>query len=117
MHCQSITGMLRIFSFRDALTVPSQRSFNIIRKRYYAYVFGSPLIYAILPFATNSYGKNPGTYSCWIVVNDNWKDFDNAWKLVFFGFVLLAVCFTSYVFVYIFNKFSNVRVSLTFILF
>lgn len=102
--------MLKIFSFRDSAVVPSHRSFNIIRKRYYFYVFGAPLIYAALPFTTNSYGKTENTLSCWILVNDDVQDASDAWRLTFFGFVILAVLFTSYVYISVFYKFTDLRV-------
>ena len=89
--------------------------FNIIKKRYYFYVFGFPLIYALLPFSTKSYGKNENTLSCWILINDEVKDASDAWQLIFFGFVFLAICFTSYVYFSVFYKFTDLRVSLIFI--
>jgi hypothetical protein len=105
-------GMKQLFSFRDAEVAPSHRVFSIIRKRYVLFVFGVPLLVALLPFTTGSYGKSEreNTLSCWIVASSS--AWGVAWRFTFYGIVILAVAFTSYVYISVFYKFSDLRVSL-----
>ena len=73
-----------------------------LKKWYYYFVFTLPVPICLLPFTTNSYGKNEGDIYCWLRTDSNNEEKNTIgfmWQMLSF-YVPLIICILYIAFIY-----------------